>query len=145
MTKKLKRPFVAGAVVREIWPKATDGEVDFLLWEFTGWPSFFHTDYPDDEIRVAMRKLKRTMFWRSLVGIRRYPDPIESQFNWTWWAKRKLLSFALRCRLIKYEQYHKYAWTSRQSRRRQREEDARMQQRLTDRQSRIETILRSHP
>ena len=111
--RQLKRPFVPSDVIREVWPKATDDECDFLLWEFTGWPSFWHTDYPDDEIRECMRKLKRTMFWRRVFLIRTYPDSVEYQMGWRWILRRKFWGRMRRLGIIDYEGFHKRIWGER--------------------------------
>ena len=31
-------------IVREYFPRASDEEASFILWEKTGWPSFWHGD-----------------------------------------------------------------------------------------------------
>ena len=55
---KLSKPL--GAIVRDIFPDATDEEVDGLLWNRTGYPCFWRDD-PEKCIREDLSVYKATV------------------------------------------------------------------------------------
>jgi hypothetical protein len=50
------------ALVRDYFPDATDADVEFILWEKTGWPCFFRGD-PVVCIREQLRKYRDARAW----------------------------------------------------------------------------------
>lgn len=46
-----------GAIVREYFPDADDGQVGFILWNCTGWPSFWIGD-PVTHLRQQLQDTK---------------------------------------------------------------------------------------
>ena len=51
-------------LVQHYFPKASNEEADFILWEYTGFPEFFHLtkEYPTNISRL--RKQLRTLKYR---------------------------------------------------------------------------------
>ena len=45
-----------GELVREYFPDATDDEVDFILWEKTGFPEFWNIGVDGDTPLECLRK-----------------------------------------------------------------------------------------
>lgn len=48
-------------VVREYFPGATDGQVDFILWEKTGFPSFWETDDTEACLRKQLQGFRESV------------------------------------------------------------------------------------
>lgn len=55
----------AVGIIQETFP-ISDDEAQALLWGYTGWPSFFHTDDVESEIRACMIELKEKGFEKYL-------------------------------------------------------------------------------
>jgi len=53
-------PFSPAATVRKFFPNADDKQVDYLLWNHTGWPCFWRTGAERD-IKHSLRHLRRTL------------------------------------------------------------------------------------
>jgi hypothetical protein len=54
-------------VVREVFPDATDAECDNFLWERTGFPCFWNTEDPAQEVRESLLRLRQEQE-QGLVG-----------------------------------------------------------------------------
>ena len=52
-------------VVREYFPEATDDEVDFILWEETGFPAFWNIgvdgNTPEECLRKQLQEFKDSL------------------------------------------------------------------------------------
>ena len=60
MNKK-KKGKTFGEVVREYFPDASNDEIDFILWETTGYPSFWETDDVEACLRKQLREFKASL------------------------------------------------------------------------------------
>lgn len=58
--KKKKRKVNAYNIVREYFPDASDEEVDFILWEHTGYPCFFNSNDIEGSLREQLQALKNS-------------------------------------------------------------------------------------
>jgi len=56
-----KKTFIE--VAREYFPDASDDELGHILWEFTGFPCFFHDD---TELREQLQRHKDNPSWHPL-------------------------------------------------------------------------------
>lgn len=51
-------------VAREIFPDMGDDELDYMLWEYTGYPSFFNSKEPVSvQIRRQLQRAKDNPNW----------------------------------------------------------------------------------
>jgi hypothetical protein len=106
----LIRPFVPYDVILEIFPDADDAECDYLLWNWTGYPSWYHTDFPDDEIRESLKKLKRIRKIRRFFGITKDPDPILSSQSLKWQFQYWFFGKLVKYKIISYDRFRWYIW-----------------------------------
>ncbi len=53
-----KKGLTFGEVVREYFPDASDDDVDYILWEKTGYPSFWETDDTEACLRKQLQEFK---------------------------------------------------------------------------------------
>lgn len=44
-------------IAKEYFPQATDEQIDFILWEYTGFPAFWNGD-PETCLRKQLQELK---------------------------------------------------------------------------------------
>lgn len=80
MTEQVKRPRPRPAksavdIVREFFPDATVEEADGILWEYTGFPSFWTTGDPVAEMRAQLARLAETR-GRPRPAVVVEPDPL---------------------------------------------------------------------
>lgn len=50
-----------GKIVREYFPDANNDEVDFILWEKTGYPCFWETDDVEACLRKQLQEFKEVI------------------------------------------------------------------------------------
>ena len=81
-----------GTIVREFFPDATDRDVDFILWEKTGFPAFWDGE-PEESLRRQLdqyrraRKLKRDVCY----GCGKIRWPSEFAFFMCCYCEERLL------------------------------------------------------